>query len=607
MRIKLNNTTGLVLTFVMLSLFYTNCSVMVPSSELSESSLGANVNCDAELMKTYQSTVYPFFRQSNTCIGCHVEGGTGLGVFASANVEQSLAAFQGAGFSKIQYMATNPQHKPPYTGIQHQPAMDAMAPVWNAAEVSHLSCVSKSQNGGVDESLLTAAKPAPSIYSSTNSTQTLSWDLDLGSDLSGTSTRSVPARATIDVKVLYQTVNGVKTAQGYIFSNPTLLVKATGSQVVVEGLFFQINNRPISSQTTFTSLSRVVAGDQAIPLMVANANTLIQPIGSSDTFQLYFRRIVTAQDTGDATPPLTPILSLQDATTGLTDYARQSELNTFILRDSGILRWCLQESSTPPASTQAACNNTTPGTVNGWNLTRPTKFNLSAGDGAKTVYLWVANDSLLLNLSPASFTITRDSSAPAAATIGAINVGSTQVASMSVSHPNESGVSGWCVIEQSAALGAPGTPALDNACWRWTDLNAKPTTVGFKGGGQRMVRVYVRDQAGNISAPSNTVTASNPYGAITFSELTNATSNPRSIFTNRCLTCHGSSSNPGFSKLQLFQYNGALMVVKNGQLVSRINNVLSPMPNVSGGLMPQEERDLIRLWTMPEEGMNPLN
>ena len=85
------------------------------------------------------------------------------------------------------------------------------------------------------------------------------------------------------------------------------------------------------------------------------------------------------------------------------------------------------------------------------------------------------------------------------------------------------------------------------------------------------------------------------------------TSSPRSIFTNRCLTCHGSSSNPGFSKLQLFDYNGALGVVTNGQLISRINNVLSPMPNVSGGLMPQIERDLIRLWTMPEEGTNPLN
>ena len=178
---------------------------------------------------------------------------------------------------------------------------------------------------------------------------------------------------------------------------------------------------------------------------------------------------------------------------------------------------------------------------------------------------------------------------------------------MSVTHPNESDVAGWCVVEQSSALGDPSAPKLDDACWRWTDLNAKPSTVGFKGSGPRRIRVYVRDQAGNVSLPSNTVSASNPFGAITFAQLTSEVSTPRSIFTNRCLTCHGTASNPGFSKLKLFDYDGAYAVVQSGELISRINNVLSPMPNVGGGLMPQAERDLIRLWTMPEkDGDKPL-
>jgi mono/diheme cytochrome c family protein len=598
---------GFIITFVLLSCFYTNCSVMTAASDGSSLASRESVNCDADLLNTYKDVVYPFFKSTSTCIGCHVEGGPGIGVFSSSSVESSFASFEGAGFSKVQYMATNPQHKPPYTGIQNQPAMDAISPVWTAAESQHLTCVSKLQNGGVDASLLTSPKAAPSIYAANNGTQTLTWDLDLGSDLDSKMTRSIPARATIDVKVLYQMVAGVKTATGYTFSNPTLLVKAQGSQVVVEGLFFQINGRPISSQTTFTSVSRVVAGNQAIPLMVANANTLIQPVGSSDTFQLYFRRLVTADGAGDASPPLTPILSLQDSTTGASDFARQATVNTFILRDSGILRWCLSESPTRPQSTQDPCQNTTPGTVNGWYTQRPTQFNLSAGDGTKTVYLWVANDSLLINLSPAQFTISLDTVAPAAATIGGITMGQTQVAAMSVTHTNESDVTGWCVAEQSAVMGPPGVPKLDDPCWRWTDLNAKPSTVGFKGSGPRLVRVYVRDQAGNISPPSNTASASNALGAITFAQLTEATSTPRSIFTNRCLTCHGNVNNPGFSKLQLFDYNGAFAVVMNGQLVSRINNVLSPMPNVAGGLMPQAERDLVRLWTMPEDPKaNPL-
>lgn len=591
--------------FVLLGSF-TNCSQMAALSDGSSSNSSLSVDCDEELLNSYKTNVYPFFRSTSTCIGCHIEGGAGLGVFASADVNSSFAAFEGSGFSTVEYMATNPQHKPPYTGVQNQPAMDKIAPIWNAAEAEHLSCVSKSQNGGVDDSLLTSAKAAPAIYASTNATQTLSWDLDLGSDLAPTSTRSIPARVTIDVKVLYQTnSSGVKIAEGYIFSNPTLALKTTGVQVVAEGLFFQINGQPISSQTTFTSLSKVVSGTQAIPLMVANANTLIQPVGSSDTFQLYFRRLVPTSGDGEASPPLTPILSLQDSSTGATDYAQSTTVNTFVLRDSGILRWCLSESATPPASTEAACNNPTPGTTNGWNLSRPTSFKLSSGDGPKTVYLWVANDSLLINTTPAQYSITLDSTPPAAPTITGITVGNTQVAAMTVTHPNESDVTGWCVYEQNA-IAATGTPKLTDACWSWTDLGAKPTTVGFKNGGNRTVRVFVRDKAGNISAASNAMNVNNPYGAITYADLTASVSTPRSTFTNRCFTCHGSSSGPGYSKLQLFTYDGALSVVKSGQLLSRINNVLSPMPNVNGGLMPQEERDLIRLWTMPEEGGNPL-
>jgi hypothetical protein len=66
------------------------------------------------------------------------------------------------------------------------------------------------------------------------------------------------------------------------------------------------------------------------------------------------------------------------------------------------------------------------------------------------------------------------------------------------------------------------------------------------------------------------------------------------------------SSNPGFSKLQLFNYESALGVADSGVLISRINNPISPMPNINGGLMPQKDRDLIKLWTMPEDGGDPV-
>ena len=590
---------------------YTNCGQFGASSDMaSESSSGysSSAQCDEDLLKLYASNVQPFFQSGAKCASCHIEGGTGLGAFASNDRMTSYLAFNAAGYSKVAYMATNPEHKPPYTGSQNQPDMDRIGSVWTKAETDHLNCVSRSENGGVDESLLTAPKQAPSIYSGTNSTQTLTWDLDLASDLDESVKRSLPARLTIDVKVMYQTIQGVTTAKGYIFSNPTMAMKATGQQAVIEGLFFQINGRPISSQTTFTSLSRVVSSTQAIPLMAVSANTYISPVGTSDTFQLYVKRLVPTQAVDDASPPLTPLLSILDMDTHANDYSKSNTVSLRILRDSGILRWCLSESPTAPANTEATCVNNEMGAniVNGWSLVRPTQFSFSGGNGTKNLYLWIANDSLKINQTAANASIIVDSVAPVAPTIVSITTGTTQVADMLVTHPNESDVTGWCVFEANF-LNQPSAPSvnLNDACWRWTDLGAKPTTVGFKAGGNRNVWVYVRDRAGNISAPSNLKAATNPVGAITFSQLTGASGLPTSIFTNRCATCHGVSGAPGFSKLQLFDYTSANEVVTNGQLISRINNVLSPMPNVSGGLMPQKDRDLVRLWTMPEGGGAP--
>ncbi|MBX3021863.1 MAG: hypothetical protein KF799_09325 [Bdellovibrionales bacterium] len=562
----------------------------------------SSADCDVALLQEYQSKVYPFFR--NTCVSCHIEGGQGLGTFASPKLESSFAAFSAAGVSKVAFMATNPQHKPPYTGTHNKAAVDLFSAQWNTAQGLYLECQSKSQNGGVNEALLTAPKAANRIYTGANATQTLTWELDLASDVDPSTNRAVPARISIDVKVLYQN----NLAQGYIFTNPTLQLKDTMKPVVIEGLFFQINRQAISSQTTFTNVSRVVTGAQSVPLMNAQANTLISPLGTSDTFQLYIRRIALTSGAEDAPPPLTPILFANDPDTGSERLLKSREARVTILRDSGIVRWCLSESPTAPASTDQPCISSASGAgvVNGWITSRPLRYTVQAGDGLKKLYLWVADQNLKINAAPATVEITLDTTAPAPAAIDAIAVTDTQVGTMSLSHPNESQVAGWCVIEQNVIRSPPGRPELDDECWRWTDGGTKPTTIGFKGGGSRNVWVFVRDEAGNVSSASNVMAANNPFGAITFSQLTSTTGGPRAVFFNRCFTCHGTNTNPGYNKLKLFQFNAAAETAGTGMLVSRINNEISPMPNVNGGLMPLVERDLIRLWTMPEEGEEPL-
>lgn len=584
--------------------FGVGCSVNMVAPVKKSSNVSMSGTCDEILFEHYKAEVYPFFRSPSTCVSCHIEGGQGLGTFASADQKVAFAAFNAAGVSKVSYMATNPQHKPPYTGDQNKPAVNAWSSVWVTHQSEYFDCVSKSQNGGVNESLLTSAKGASDIYASPTAMQTLSWDLDLAEDLDVSVSRSVPARISIDVRVLYQN----NKAQGYIFSNPRMILKDVTKQVIVEGLFFHINRVPISNQTTFTNLSRIVSGPAELPLMTAQANTLIQPVSSQDVFQLYLQRIAPTSGTDGGTVPLTPVLRISDTTTGSTTLIKSETVNVNIVRDAGILRWCLSESPAKPASANAPCLSgaTGDGTLNGWFLSRPSSFTFSSGDGIKQLYLWVADQNLGMNDQPAVVDATLDTTAPLPASIGSITVTDTQVAAMSVTHPNEGDVYGWCVIEQNSIKAAPARPALDNTCWRWTDASSKPTTVGFKEGGARNVWVFVRDQAGNVSSASNVFAATNPFGAVTFTQLTSSAGGPRAIFYNRCFTCHGSSANPGYSKLQLFNYEEAKDVADNGVLVSRINNPISPMPNVNGALMPQRDRDLIRLWTLPEEGNVPL-
>lgn len=613
--IATRKTISLGLTIAIAILAYNNCGEPFRIRAIDEQTqampLSPELSCDENLYAQYKDFIYPFFRQTTTCLNCHVEGGPGLGLFASANHEISYAAFSAAGVAKVSYMATNAQHRPPYTGPHHQSAIDTISSTWAKSQEDYLDCVNKTENGGVNESLLTSAKTAPQIYSAENSTQTLSWDLDLASGLDESTTRSLPVRISIDVRVLYQTASGgssTKLAKGYVFSNPVLQLKDASQQLVIEGLFFYINKQLISSQTTFTSLSRVVYGSQAIPLMNAQANTLIEPLSNGDQFQIYIRRIVPTSGAESAAPPMTPILRVSDSTTLSEELLRSTEARVSIMRDSGSVRWCLSENPTPPESTEAPCVSTATGegTLDGWYLSRPTSYRLQDGDGEKHLYLWVADKNLKINQEPATVRIRLDTIAPEPPVLGSIQVTDTQVGTMSVSHPHETDVKGWCVIEQNSIESPPNRPALSHNCWKWTDNGAKPTTVGFKEGGSRTVWVFTRDEAGNVSSASNSVTVTNPFGAITFTQLTSSSGGPLAVFYNRCYTCHGSSANPGFNRLQLFNFTQAISVGQSGVLISRINNPISPMPNINGGLMPQRERDLIRLWTMPEEGNTPL-
>lgn len=590
---------------VFLSVFYTNCSGTQKGQEnaivgLDSGSFG--LACEDQIKSKYSKIIQPFLSQEKTCGSCHIEGGIGLGSFASKDTETSYNSFKSAGFSKITLQAVNAGHKPPHTGPQNKTAINNISVIWPKVESDYLACLSKVDGGGADESILTSSKPAVNIYNN-KATQTLSWDLEIADDLDKLEERTVSAVVSVDIKILYQTVDGVENVIGYIFSDPKIQLKTASDQIIVEGVYVYINDQLIQSQTAFTFVSKVIAGTALNTLMQGKGSTIIDPVKTTDTFALYIRRIVPTSENGGISAPPTPNLTLRNPSTGSDKFISTTTVSTSINKDNGIVRWCLSESDTGPATTEDPCpgQEAVIGTVNGWFVNRPTAFDVSAGDGLKKVNLWVANGNLKINNTAAFDSITLDTVAPDAPTISVTdnNLTAGEIPITGLNITNDTTVKGWCVIEQNYIMAAPGKPMLNDVCWRWSYDGSKPDTVGFKGGGQRDVFVFVRDEAGNVSDSSNSTRVTNALGSITYTQLTGPATDPRSVLTNNCLACH-TPGGPGYQRLRLFEYKEAARVGDTGLLVSRTNNPVSPMPNISGGLMSKNQRDMIRLWTMPE-------
>lgn len=198
-----------------------------------------------------------------------------------------------------------------------------------------------------------------------------------------------------------------------------------------------------------------------------------------------------------------PTLDLQDAITSSTTYTRSTLLNPGVGTDSTASYWCLSEtqSSRPSSGTNSrlTCGGGA-GTDLGWNTSRPPSMAVSSGDASKTVYLWVADSANNVSLNSVSDTITLDTAKPATPTISVTDPITLSTAFTNTSTPNISitgepaDISQWCIIEQSAASGAPSAPLYNNGCW-----GAEPTTVTMGALGSRKVYVYLKDNAQNVS------------------------------------------------------------------------------------------------------------
>jgi hypothetical protein len=223
------------------------------------------------------------------------------------------------------------------------------------------------------------------------------------------------------------------------------------------------------------------------------------------------------------TAPVTATLSAQDATTGLATFIRQVATQISITGDTGAARWCVSETQTTrPALGTSSCAGGQ-GTSVGWHTTRPTTFNVTASDGAKTIYVWTANLANTTSAAAGSASITLDRTAPAIPTVelsdpNTGNTAFTNQSAVNLAITDDTDATGWCVIEQASATAAPTAPLFNNGCW----VTTRPTTLSLGALGNRRAYVYTRDPAQNISLAAaianinySTTPPSNPVLVIT--------------------------------------------------------------------------------------------
>lgn len=428
-------------------------------------------------------------------------------------------------------------------------------------------------------SLQLANKNSADLYFGDGRTVTYIWTMDT-EEVTPDNAR-FPGEFRIDVKVNYQTVDTVKVATGYTFTNPRLQLFSGEMQVEVEGVVLKINGVKAQGIEPFLSARKTARGSDPTNIYSGSVTVNRDSVSTADKISVDFGYLSVQARSDNPPIPANPTLTVAKP------YVADATFNVSVGNDSTARRWCLTADPRKPASTGVRC----PGfeanaTSTGWLTARPGNFALAnvgralAPGESFTLYLWVANSDLKINTAPASAVVTFDPTAPNTPTFN-VTLSATQLADLSIPDVNEP--VDWCVQD-----GATSKSVEDVGNCKFTPN--KPAYVGLRGGGTRYVSVFARDRALN-AARSVIMTVDNIYGRISFAQLADPASGARGVFANRCASCHGA----GGPQQSLWDESSYVSTVGlKSKILDRISNATAPMPPT--GPLDDREQTLIRLW-----------
>ena len=592
---RARNVTFTLAAFVFLMMSYTNCGSMDSATQAAKSSVGSNPNspgpnspdravCEADLRAKFVSSYRPVLSDSALCYRCHTDNGASPYKFASNDVSLAFSTFMNVTADRVDANAMNPSHAPGVSGPSMQSRITAARLAWDPAFAEYQKCITAAPNTGGPSTgaIEMAEKNTPELYFADGTTVALSWDLS--SDQITPSTARFPAFFTIDARVDYATINGAKVATGYTFSRPRIQMFTGEQEVEVEGVIVRINGQQAKGIEPFLSARKIAKAIDPVIVYDGSVDVPLAGVSSADKISIGIGYYNLRARTDN--PPIPPAATLTLA----SGFTAQAQVNITVGNDATARRWCVTGLATKPASTAVACPGFESVAGGGWLTARPTTFSLASlgrtltpGETI-TISVWVANSSLKISNTAGTAQVVFDNVAPSAPTLGSVTIGNTQIASLvNLQDTNEQVT--WCVAETTNEMNLQNSNICNNMF-----VAAKPTFVGLKGGGTRYVAVFVRDRAGN-TARSNIASVVNPYGRITFQQLTVASNGDRAVFANRCASCHAAGA-ANEAQWNASSYSNS--VAKKAAIQTKSAQGTQTAPHT--GIVTPQESELIRVW-----------
>jgi len=236
-----------------------------------------------------KSGYYDTFRQA--CTSCHDAGGVAGRPFASSNFAEAVESFISVGRKKVEGNAVNPGHKPPGTGPQHQPLINAASSIWKKAEAAAAECFN-------NDAIRTVEKRLPSTVYTTTPANGAAWPrLTFNLQTEMEDPGSVPFPVNVQVSVEIRRMRVLNVDMGYEVKNPRAMVLGDPAQKYrIEGIKIVKNKELMSDFTFFDEIDFTFTGNTDTLLQAGgnySAVTPLGPISTNDSIALEFAGLET--------------------------------------------------------------------------------------------------------------------------------------------------------------------------------------------------------------------------------------------------------------------------------------------------------------------------